>query len=192
MDDVNALLENMGYDLNLTTEEMQNFIDTMRKVGGASPVDVLEQTWTNAEILADTLSKGVPPGSVLDEAKYQALIESNSELEDSFMKMMDGTYKYVGDKTLDFNNSLDMGKALKQTKEMSDLYSKAQDAASGIDFAGLSKMEYVTSKSISDAKSAEVAAEETEKAAKAEADSFHFLGIGKKDDQKAYDAAKEA
>jgi hypothetical protein len=46
----------------------------MRQVGGASPVDALKRTWENATILADELSKGIPPGSILDESKYQAVI----------------------------------------------------------------------------------------------------------------------
>lgn len=193
MDDVNALLEQMGYDLDLTTAEMQEFINTMREVGGASPVDALEKTWENAALLSDELSKGIAPGSVLDEEKYKALIQQNAELEDSFMQMMDGTYKYVGDDTLDFSNALNLGETLEQTREMSELYKNAKEDASNINFEGLSKMDFVSSEDIKEAKDALKAAQDAEdKAKKDHADGFLGIKITTDEEQKDLDAKAAA
>ena len=173
MDDVNALLESMGYDLDLTTEEMQEFIATMREVGGASPADALRRTWENAALLSDQLSKGIAPGSVLDKDTYAALIQENAALEDQFMQMMDGTYKYVGDDTLDFSNAMNLGETLEQTKEMSDLYENAKKAASEINFAGLANMDFVSSDEIEEASDALDQAAAAADKAQEEMDGFH-------------------
>jgi hypothetical protein len=173
MDDVNALLESMGYDLDLTTEEMQEFIATMREVGGASPADALRRTWENAALLSDKLSEGIAPGSVLDKDTYAALIQENAALEDQFMQMMDGTYKYVGDDTLDFSNAMNLGETLEQTKEMSDLYNNAKEAASEINFAGLANMDFVSADEIEEASDALDEAAAAADKAQEEMDGFH-------------------
>ncbi len=173
MDDVNALLESMGYDLDMTTEEMQEFIATMREVGGASPADALRRTWENAALLSDKLSEGIAPGSVLDKDTYAALIQENAALEDQFMQMMDGTYKYVGDDTLDFSNAMNLGETLEQTKEMSDLYENAKEAASEINFAGLANMDFVSADEIEEASDALDEAAAAADKAQEEMDGFH-------------------
>jgi hypothetical protein len=60
----------------------------------------------------------VAPGSVLDEETYQNIIDTMPELEDQFMKTIDGSYKYVGDKTLTVED-LPLGEMLDETREMS-------------------------------------------------------------------------
>jgi hypothetical protein len=44
MDDVNAMLKEMGLDLNMTTEELNEFTEAMRVAGGASPVQMMQRT----------------------------------------------------------------------------------------------------------------------------------------------------
>lgn len=182
MDSVNALLENMGYELDLTTEEMQEFINTMRQVGGASPVDVLEKTWKNAEILADELKEGIPPGSILDEEKYKAVIESNGALEDSFMKMMDGTYKYVGSGDIELDD-IGMKETLERTREMSKLYEEAKEDASNINFSKFATMDYVSNKDLEEAENAISSAKDAQAIAQADMDGFHPIN------HKKYEAA---
>ena len=193
MDDVTAMLEGMGAELNMTTEELEAFTNAMRIAGGASPTEMLAKTKSNIEALGATLSEGIAPGSVLDEETYQKLIEANKELEGQFMKTIDGSMKYVGSEEIGLD-ALDMGEYLETTREMSNLYENAKDDAAGMDFKGLSTIDYNFSdeiaaqeKMISDAQAAR------DKAAQdyANSGSWYTLGIGYTSDAEKTDLANK-
>lgn len=193
MDDVTAMLEGMGAELNMTTEELEAFTNAMRIAGGASPTEMLARIKSNIEALGATLSEGIAPGSVLDEETYKKLIEANKELEGQFMKTIDGSMKYVGSEEIGLD-ALDMGEYLETTREMSNLYENAKDDAAGMDFKGLSTIDYNFSdeiaaqeKMISDAQAAR------DKAAQdyANSGSWYTLGIGYTSDAEKTDLANK-
>ena len=193
MDDVTAMLEGMGAELNMTTEELEAFTNAMRIAGGASPTEMLARTKSNIEALGATLSEGIAPGSVLDEETYKKLIEANKELEGQFMKTIDGSMKYVGSEEIGLD-ALDMGEYLETTREMHNLYENAKDDAAGMDFKGLSTIDYNFSdeiaaqeKMISDAQAAR------DKAAQdyANSGSWYTLGIGYTSDAEKTDLANK-
>ena len=141
MDDVSAMLEEMGVDLNMTTEELEAFTEAMRVAGGASPAEMLQKTDERIAALGSTLAEGIPPGSVLDKETYDQLIEANGDLADSFITNMDGTMQYIGSEELGLEQ-LELGEALNTKKEMSALYENSKEAAGDIDFKKLSTMDY--------------------------------------------------
>ena len=192
MDDVTAMLEGMGAELNMTTEELEAFTNAMRIAGGASPTEMLAKTKSNIEALGATLSEGIAPGSVLDEETYQKLIEANKELEGQFMKTIDGSMKYVGSEEIGLD-ALDMGEYLETTREMSNLYENAKDDAAGMDFKGLSTIDYnfadeiaAQEKMVSDAQAA------YDKAAKDHSDGFLGIKITTNAEQADLDAKSAA
>jgi hypothetical protein len=90
------------------------------------------------------LAEGIPPGSVLDKETYDALIEANGDLADSFITNMDGTMQYIGSDELGLEQ-LELGDALTKKKEMSELYKNSEKAAGNIDFKKLGEMDYTFS-----------------------------------------------
>ncbi|MBQ7820074.1 MAG: hypothetical protein IJ341_10305 [Bacteroidales bacterium] len=147
MDDVSAMLEDMGYSLDMTTPEMQAFIETMRQAGGASPAEMIQKTKDSIDALGSTLSEGIAPGSLLDEETYKQLIERNAELAGSFQKTIDGSYQYVGSDVLGIEQ-LGIGDALDEARENTEIYENAKEAASDIDFLGMSTAKYTSAESM--------------------------------------------
>jgi hypothetical protein len=122
--------------------------------------------------LGGILSKGVPPGSVLDEETYNKMIETMPELEDQFMKTIDGSFKYVGDKELGVDD-LNLGEMLEETRELSSLYENSKDAAANIDFKGLSTADYTFDEEMQTYEDAVDAAQDALDTAQANAEGFH-------------------
>jgi hypothetical protein len=147
MEDVSAMLEEMGYSLDTTTPEMQDFIEAMRLAGGASPAEMLQRTKDSITALGSALSEGIAPGSLLEEATYKELIERNAELAGSFQKTIDGSYQYVGGDVLGIEQ-LGIGDALAEARENTELYENAKKAAGEIDFLGMSTAKYTSAESM--------------------------------------------
>jgi hypothetical protein len=74
MDDVTAILEDLGIDLSTVTADLDAFTEAMREAGGASPVEMIQRTDELIAGLGSTLAEGIPPGSVLDKETYDQLI----------------------------------------------------------------------------------------------------------------------
>lgn len=180
MEDVEAMLQEMGYDLDMTNPKIQAFVEQMRTIGSASPADAIKRTEENIEALGAKLQEGIAPGSLLDEEIYTKLIEQNSELQNSFMKTLDGQYKYVGDEVLGVEQ-LGLADDLATRRETSALYGAAKKDASNLDLAGLASLDYTSSEDVKTAQDAEAAAKTAQAAAKAEDDKNYWYSKKKHD-----------
>ena len=197
--EVVQMIEDMGYELGWTTEQIQAFIDKMRSMGGASPVQDLREDWENLALLSEELQgDGIQAGDVLSEEKYQAILSLQKDetdkqnIEDSFMATLNGQRKYVGSEDLDFSN-VDMKGTLQKTRDMSKLYEAAKDDAKDIDFEKYSTFDYVSTDDISKAEDATEKAEETRDEAKAEHEKVKLNDLwDDKTDENAYNDAEDA
>lgn len=91
-------MEDMGYQIDTTSESWLNFTENMRETFKAIPD--LDSLVAQLQQVKD-IASGIELGSIISEEDYNTLTAYNNELSKYFMKLADGSAQMMGD-PLDF------------------------------------------------------------------------------------------
>ena len=97
------VMRGLGYEINTTTEEWDNFVKSMRDSMDAVPD--MDSLIADLQSMRE-ISSDVEVGSIISEEDYQMLIKYNSELSRYFTILADGSAQFTGD-PLDFQQAVE-------------------------------------------------------------------------------------
>lgn len=97
------VMRGLGYEVNTTTEEWDNFVKSMRDSMDAVPD--MDSLIADLQSMRE-ISSDVEVGSIISEEDYQMLIKYNSELSRYFTILADGSAQFTGD-PLDFQQAVE-------------------------------------------------------------------------------------
>ena len=88
-----AAVRSLGVDIDTTSQFWRAFNNDMQRAVGYAPN--FENLISQLTTIQDILGK-LNFGDAIEAEDYESIIANNSELEDSFMKLADGSYRFIG------------------------------------------------------------------------------------------------
>ena len=136
LEQADVVLQDLGGDIDLTSEEWKQFAEEMRVAAGATPDYTTLKTDLN-EVSA--ILNDLDFGEAIDEEDYQKLVAYNNEWERFFMLQADGSRQFIGnskDMQEEMRNSIrEQRKELQERKAAQEGFDKAnwghEDSESG-------------------------------------------------------------